>query len=149
MLRDRWKDDFPVAAYGELLRATAALRGLLGYSPTPTGVEVFDWARRLKRQAAEAVDGPVWDFTIQFINGPYSGVILMYPGELKEPKEGPGSITVPIAWGDDAEPGRGEAQYERCDEPNSEGLWLYRLAGVVPDGARPHITVPDRKDGRA
>ncbi|GGN89645.1 hypothetical protein GCM10011579_084750 [Streptomyces albiflavescens] len=65
LLRDRWKDDFPVAAYGELLCTVAALRGLLGYSPTPTSVEVFDWARELKRKAAEAIDGPVEDFVVQ------------------------------------------------------------------------------------
>ncbi|MEU3199629.1 hypothetical protein [Streptomyces sp. NPDC006996] len=150
LLRDRWKDDFPVAAYGKLLCTIAALRGLLGYSPTPTAVEVFDWARQQKQKAAEAIDGPVQDFVIQFLNGPYSGVILTFPGEMQGPGGGPGqSLTVPIAWGDDSDPGRGEARYARTEEPTSEGLWLYRLAEGVPDGARPYITVPDPKNGRA
>ncbi|MGW2496230.1 hypothetical protein ACWCV2_17230 [Streptomyces pseudogriseolus] len=150
LLRDRWKDDFPVAAYDELLSTIAALRSLLGYSPTPTAVEVFDWARQQKQKAAAAIDGPVQDFAVQFINGPYSGVILQFPGQARGWDGGPGlSITVPIAWGDDTQPGRGEATYARTDKATSEGLWLYRLAGDVPEGARPHITVPDRKGGRA
>ncbi|MFD7505428.1 hypothetical protein [Streptomyces sp. NPDC059850] len=150
LLRDRWKNDFPVAAYGELLCTIAALRGLLGYSPTPTAVEVFDWARVQKQKAAEGIDGPVQDFVIQFLNGPCSGVILTFPGEMRGPGGEPGlSLTVPIAWGDDTDPGRGEARYERIEKPTSEGLWLYRLASDVPDGARPYITVPERKGGRA
>ncbi|MFC9280861.1 hypothetical protein [Streptomyces collinus] len=151
LLRDRWKDDFPVAAYGELLCTIAALRSLLGYSPTPTAVEVFDWARQQKRRTAAAIDGPVQDVAVQFINGPYRGVILTYPGEAIHPQARPaGLITLPIEWGDDTVPGRGEAQYARSsDEPTSDGLWRYRLAEDVPEGARPHITVPDREDGRA
>lgn len=150
LLRDRWKDDFPVAAYGELLCAVAALRGLLGYSPTPTAVEVFDWARQQKEKTAAAIDGPVQDVVVQFINGPYRGVILTYPGEASQPQARPaGFITVPIEWGDDTAPGRGEARYARGEEPTSEGLWRYRLVEDVPAGARPHITVPSRKGGRA
>ncbi|MFF0698349.1 hypothetical protein ACFYU4_37665 [Streptomyces tendae] len=150
LLRDRWKDDFPIAAYGELLCTIAALRSLLGYSPTPTAVEVFDWAREQKQKAAAEIDGPVQDFAVQFINGPYAGVILSFPGEAKGLGGCPGGvITVPIEWGDDTEPGRGEARYRRGDEPTSDGLWLYRLAENVPQGARPHITVPDQKGGRA
>ncbi|WP_108934663.1 hypothetical protein [Streptomyces ardesiacus] len=150
LLRDRWKDDFPVAAYGELLCTVAALRSLLDYSPTPTAVEVFDWAREQKRKTAAALDGPVEDFVVQFINGPYRGVILTFPGAVAGLGNGPASlITMPIEWGDDKEHGRGEARYGRRAEPTSEGLWLYRLAEDVPEGARPHITVPDQKGGRA
>lgn len=150
LLRDRWKGDFPVAAYGELLSTIAALRSLLGYSPTPTAVEVFDWAREQKRKASEALDGPMEDFGVQFINGPYRGVIMTFPGEVTGLGDRPaGFITMPIEWGDDTEPGCGEARYERRSTPTSEGLWLYRLAEGVPDGARPNITVPDKKVGRA
>ncbi|MEU0427151.1 hypothetical protein ABZ235_26695 [Streptomyces canus] len=106
LFRDQWKEDFPVAAYGELLCTVAALRGLLGYPPTPTSVEVFDWARELKQKAAKAIEGPVEEFVVQFINGPYRGVILTFPGEMKGLGGGPGGfITVPIEWGDTRAPG--------------------------------------------
>jgi hypothetical protein len=144
LLRDRWKDNFPIAAYDELLCTVTALRELLGLSPTPTSVEVFDWARQQKHQAAAAIDGPVKDFAVQFINGPYSGVILTYPGDEKWPA---GTIRLPIVWGNDKAPRRYQAIYGRLDEPTRDGLWRYGLANDVPNEARPDITIPDRRKG--
>jgi hypothetical protein len=54
LLRDQWKDDFPVAAYTELLTTIAALRSVLGYVPTPTAVDVNTWARGIRNASAEA-----------------------------------------------------------------------------------------------
>ncbi|MGX1268051.1 hypothetical protein [Streptomyces phaeoluteigriseus] len=47
LLRDRWNDDFPIAAYVELLTAVAALRAVFGFDPTPTAREVTDWSEKL------------------------------------------------------------------------------------------------------
>ncbi|PNG22346.1 hypothetical protein [Streptomyces cahuitamycinicus] len=145
LLRDRWNDDFPIAAYTELLSAVAAVRAVLGFAPTPTAREVHEWAENLGKQMAEEIDGLVSPCFIQFVNGPYKGAVLSVPA--RTPAMGPANtLTLPIAWGDTEQPGRGEAQYERIPIPD-EGLWLYRLIHEAPEGSRPHITLPDRQDG--
>ncbi|MEU1592807.1 hypothetical protein ABZ468_08075 [Streptomyces sp. NPDC005708] len=153
LLRDRWEDSFPIAAYTELLCAVAALREVLGFDPSPTGVEVFDWARQIKRKSEEAIDGPSGTFVVQFVGGPYSGVVMGLAGSTSGPRLGPADvISLPIAWGDSTEPGHGEAHYRRSDTPSTDGLWQYRLrAGfpAPPDGARPHITAPAAAEGAA
>ena len=143
LLRDRWNDDFPTAAYLELLSAVAALRAVLGFDATPTSREVLDWSDRLGERLGKEVDGPTAPFYVKFANGPYRGAVLSVPGV---PDMGPAAtLTLPIAWGDTADPGRGEALYRR-DEAADEGLWLYRLAGDVREDARPHITLPSEPD---
>ncbi|MER6616305.1 hypothetical protein [Streptomyces xantholiticus] len=143
LLRDRWNDDFPIAAYLELLSAVAALRAVLGFDPTPTAPEVLQWSENLGEQLASEVDGPTAPFYVRFVNGPYSGAILSTPGA---PDMGPAAtLTLPIAWGDTADPGRGEARYWR-DPAADEGLWLYRLDGDVREDSRPHITLPATSD---
>ncbi|MFM9629824.1 MULTISPECIES: hypothetical protein [Streptomyces] len=146
LLRDRWNDDFPIAAYLELLSAVAALRDVLGFDPTPTGREVLDWSENLGQKLGSQIDGPTSPFSVQFVNGPYRGAVLSIPGVIAPPDTGPAvTLTLPIAWGDTADPGRGEARYQR--EPAAdEGLWLYRLYGDVREDARPHITCPATSD---
>jgi hypothetical protein len=144
LLRDRWDDDFPIAAYTELLSAIAALRAVLGFDPSPTAREVHEWAANLGREMTKEIDGLVSPCFLKFVNGPYQGAVLHVPGV--NPEMGPAStLTLPIAWGDTEAPGRGEAQYERIPVQD-EGLWLYRLLYDVPEGSRPHITLPSTSD---
>ncbi|MFK0159168.1 hypothetical protein ACIQVK_44745 [Streptomyces sp. NPDC090493] len=146
LLRDRWNDDFPIAAYVELLTTVAALRAVLGFDPTPTAREVLDWAEKLGERLGSELEGPTSPFFVKFANGPYRGAVLSVPGTLVMPNMGPaGTLTLPIAWGDTLDPGRGEARYQR-DAAADEGLWLYRLDGDVREDARPHITLPAASD---
>ncbi|MFI7415331.1 hypothetical protein ACIBU0_42525 [Streptomyces sp. NPDC049627] len=145
LLRDRWNDDFPIAAYVELLTTVAALRAVLGFDPTPTAREVTDWAEKLGERLGGEIDGPASLSFIKFANGPYKGAVLRVPGAADQ---GPAAaLTLPIAWGDTAEPGHGEARYERDAEATDEGLWLYRLDDeTVREDARPHITLTAESD---
>ncbi|MEU9355036.1 hypothetical protein AB0D65_29580 [Streptomyces griseoloalbus] len=142
LLRDRWNDDFPIAAYVELLTAVAALRAVLGFDPTPTAREVLDWADDLGKRLGSDLDDPKSSEYAKFVDGPYSGAILIVPGTLAMPDMGPAStLDLPIAWGDTADPGRGEARYKR-DPAARERLWHYRLDDeTVREDARPHITL--------
>ncbi|MFD9190377.1 hypothetical protein ACFWCA_19365 [Streptomyces phaeochromogenes] len=142
LLRDRWDDDFPIAAYDELLTAVAALRAVLGFDPTPTAQEVLEWAEKLGERLGSEAGGPSAQFFVRFLDGPYRGAVLSVPGTLAMPDLGPaGTLSLPIAWGDNLEPGRGEARYQR-DAVADEGLWLYRLAGDVQKDSRPYIALP-------
>ncbi|KQX77047.1 MULTISPECIES: hypothetical protein [unclassified Streptomyces] len=91
--RDRHRRDFPHAANADLLTMVAALRDVLGFSPTPTGAEVKAWEQRqgaLKNGAsAERVGYPV-----TFLDGPYEGVELMLEGPSGAYPE-PGD---PLGW---------------------------------------------------
>ncbi|MEU5978527.1 hypothetical protein [Streptomyces sp. NPDC047315] len=141
-LRDRWEDSFPLAAYDELLSAVAALRAVLGFDPTPTACEVLAWSDELERQLAGEVDSSSYRFSARFTDGPYRGTILAVPGTFVLPDMGPAAtLTLPIAWGDTADPGRGKARYRRGAMAD-QGVWPYRLDEVVRKDARPHITVP-------
>ncbi|MEU2969062.1 RsbRD N-terminal domain-containing protein [Streptomyces ardesiacus] len=151
LLRDRWNDDFPIAAYTELLTAIAALRAVHGFDPTPTAREVLDWAERLGNQLGEGLEGPTSRCYVQFLDGPYRGAVLAVPQSLRMGDMGPAAaLTLPIAWGDTADPGRGEVRYQRSPAAD-RGTWLYRLDGDVREDARPHITVPSAptEGGRA
>ncbi|MFD9394186.1 hypothetical protein ACFWBB_26640 [Streptomyces sp. NPDC060000] len=144
LLRDRWNDNFPIAAYLELLTVVAALRAVLGFDPTPTAREVTDWSEELGERLGSDVDGPTSFSFIRFVNGPYKGAVLRVLGASDL---GPAAaLTLPIAWGDTADPGHGEARYKRDAEVTDEGLWLYRLDGDVREDARPHITLSTSPD---
>ncbi|MDI3102071.1 hypothetical protein QJ054_34100 [Streptomyces sp. AN-3] len=143
LLRDRWKDDFPTAAYVELLTAVAALRAMLGFDPSPTAREVLVWADELGERLGSDLDDPKSSEYAKFVDGPYSGAVLIVPGTLAMPDMGPApTLNLPIAWGDTADPGRGEARYRR-DPAARERLWHYRLDDeTVREDARPHIALP-------
>lgn len=145
LLRDRWNDDFPIAAYVELLTAVAALRAILGFDPTPTAREVTEWSEKLGERLGGEVEGPTFLSFIKFANGPYKGAVLRVPGQADQ---GPAAVlTLPIVWGDTVDPGRGEARYLRDAEATDEGLWLYRLDDeTVREDARPHITLTPESD---
>ncbi|MGW4086936.1 hypothetical protein ACWEGS_28290 [Streptomyces sp. NPDC004822] len=144
LLRDRWNDDFPIAAYVELLNTIAAFRAVLGFDPTPTAREVTQWSEESGERLGHDVDGPTSLSFIKFANGPYRGAVLRVPGAADQ---GPAvALTLPIAWGDTADLGRGEARYKR-DPAADEGLWLYRLDDeTVREDARPHITLTAESD---
>lgn len=146
LLRDRWGGQPSSVAYGELLTVTAALRAVLGYSPTPTGAEVTAWALALKQKAAESLKGPVKDFLIRFADGPYQGLVIPYPGHST--RRGPVmSCLVPIKWCDGPVLRHGDAWYTRDEDAHGDGVWPYRLAEKAPEGAAPYITVLDTKRG--
>ncbi|AKN68732.1 hypothetical protein QR97_01955 [Streptomyces sp. PBH53] len=160
LLRDRFRSDFPHAAYHELLSTVAALRAVLGYSPTPTAREVLDWQDRQRSVYAKAVRGPKTQYPMVFVDGPYRGVEMVLDGPAEPyPKADdplghlvaggwiagpPAYVTLPIAWGDTERPGYATVRYKRGYGPNAEGLWPFRLRPddvPPPAGARPHITV--------
>ncbi|MEU2385116.1 hypothetical protein ABZ606_10690 [Streptomyces sp. NPDC012461] len=146
LLRDRGGDLPSSAAHGELLTVTAVLRQVLGYSPTPTAMEVAAWALALKQAAAQSLEGPVREFPICFADGPYRGLVIPYPGHSTG--RGPVmSCLVPVKWYDGPVLRHGEAWYTRADDAGADGVWPYRLAEKAPGGAVPHITVPDTKRG--
>ncbi|MFI2380366.1 hypothetical protein ACH5AO_35805 [Streptomyces sp. NPDC018964] len=146
LLRDRGGDLPSSAAHGELLTVTAALRQVLGYSPTPTAAEAAAWALALRQAAARSLEGPVRDFPIRFTDGPYRGLVLPWPGHSTG--RGPVmSFLVPVKWYDGPVLRHGEAWYTRADDAGGDGVWPYRLAEKAPEGAVPHITAPDTKRG--
>ncbi|MFJ7054732.1 hypothetical protein ACIQU7_23780 [Streptomyces albidoflavus] len=149
LLRDRWNDDFPIAAYVELLSAVAALRAVLGLAPTPTAREVTQWSENLERELGSHVGGPTKPSYVRFADGPYRGAVLRLPEPSTPAGAGPTAVLVlPIAWGDTVDPGRGDALYRRALSVSADGLWLYYLVGEVREDARPHITAPATGPGQ-
>ncbi|MDH3039080.1 hypothetical protein [Streptomyces sp. TRM75561] len=146
LLRDRRGDQPSSAAYGELLTVTAALRQVLGYTPTPTAVEVATWALALRQAAARSLKGSLRDFSVRFTDGPYQGLVIPYPGH--HTWRGPVmSCLMPVKWYDGPVLRHGDAWYTRADDAESDGVWPYRLAEKTPEGATPSITALDTKRG--
>ncbi|QOV40186.1 hypothetical protein IM697_18365 [Streptomyces ferrugineus] len=145
LLRDQWTDGFPVAAYSELLATIAALRSVLGYSPTPTAVDVNTWARNLRDASAEA-SGNDKDFhEVRIVEGPHMGVLLGVwgPKTPQEPDTLAGPLLMPTEVGDSKNMEFGTAYYRRLKwpEPNT-GRWEYMLDRKRPfpaAGSRPRF----------
>ncbi|WP_086824852.1 hypothetical protein [Streptomyces sp. NRRL B-24572] len=167
LIRHRFRVGFPHVAYHELLSAVAALRSILGFSPSPTAREVMEWQDQQRIVHAAAFRAPKTSYAVRFVNGPYRGVemaldgpTVAYPdpadplGHLATSRwiAGPPAYVVfPIVWGDTAYPGHGTVRYRREDRPDRDGMWLFRLRTedpAPPEGARPHITVPSAKGDR-
>ena len=147
LLRDRFEEAFPIAAYSELLATVAALRDALGFSRTPTGCEVYDWAREQEKASADAVEGPSSAYLARFFDGPYSGVVLRLYGPAGGDDAGPPlEHVLPIVWGVTGQLDRGMCRYQRVDGPSgAEEMWLYVLRPsdpALPDEARPAIAIP-------
>jgi hypothetical protein len=158
LLRDQWKDGFPVAAYTELLTTIAALRSVLGYVPTPTAVDVNTWARGIRNASAEA-SGATRDFhEVRIVEGPHMGILLGVWGPMEPPA--PDALTGPIyrlelptECGDTTDMQFGTAYYKRLKRPQpNTGQWEYMLDREQPfpaEGSRPRfLPVPDQ-GGRA
>ncbi|MEU6756023.1 hypothetical protein [Streptomyces sp. NPDC046685] len=144
LLRDQWKNDFPVAAYTELLSAVAALRDVLGFAPSQTAVEVFDWVRRQREESARALTSPYQPYPVSFLDGPYRGVEMLLEGPSVGQHAGPPYFTpLPIVWGDTERLGHTSVRYKRGDDPSPEGVWPYRLRTddpSPPEGSRPYLS---------
>ncbi|MCG8971782.1 hypothetical protein [Streptomyces sp. CL12-4] len=149
LLRDMWTDGFPVAAYSELLATTAALRSILGYSPTPTGREVQDWARSVRDDSHEKIMGQHADlYEVQIIEGPHRGIVLplwgpktpQAPDALAGP---PLTLELPTERGDSSAMEYGTAYYRRLKQPWARstapkwGFWLDRERPFPEEGTRP------------
>ncbi|MER6109342.1 hypothetical protein [Streptomyces hirsutus] len=158
LLRDQWTDGFPVAAYSELLATVAALRSILGYSPTPTAVDVNTWARRLREASADAAgpDRELHEFRI--VEGPHLGVVLALWGPKAPQKPGtlPGPpllLELPTERGDTTSLEQGTAYYRRLKRPHpTTGQWEYMLdreRPFPPAGSRPDMLPAPHEDGRA
>ncbi|MFJ4988778.1 hypothetical protein ACIP9H_33880 [Streptomyces sp. NPDC088732] len=159
LLRDQWKDDFPVAAYGALLQTIAALRAVLGYAPSPTAVDVNDWARSIRDASKEAVAGQPADIhEVQITEGPHRGVVLALwgpktatPASLAGPQL---TLELPIVRGSSDNLEFGTAYYVRAKRPphpESPQLWRYTLDRVreaPAEGMRPHIPVPGTEESQ-
>ncbi|MFI1532090.1 hypothetical protein [Streptomyces griseus] len=148
LLRDRWKHDFPVAAYTELLATVSALRSILGYAQSPTASDVSAWARRLWESSAAAAGDDKEFHEIQLRGGPYNEVVVVLWGP-KAP-QAPGApagppLTLELATerGDSENLEYGTVHYKRLNRSPSGGArWEYWLDSEHPDpaeGARPHM----------
>lgn len=148
LLRDQWTEGFPVAAYTELLTAIAALRSILGYSPTPIARDVNTWARSVREASAEASGADRAIHEVQFVEGPHKGALLGVWG----PKDSPASdalagpvyrLELATESGDSTDMGFGTAFYQRLKRPNPQtGVWEYMLDREKPfpaEGARPRF----------
>ncbi|MFE3139667.1 hypothetical protein [Streptomyces scopuliridis] len=165
LLRDRFRNDFPHAAYHELLSTMAALRAAHGFSPTPTAAEVMDWQDRQRIVHADAVRGLKTQYPVVFVDGPYRGVEMALDGPAEPYPNAddplgfladgwiagpPAFIPLPIVWGDSGRPGHGAVRYKRGYAPDVEGRWPFRVRTddpAPPEGARPYITVPAAQEG--
>ncbi|MGW0032993.1 hypothetical protein ACWDXD_24650 [Streptomyces sp. NPDC003314] len=148
LLRDQWTDGFPVTAYCELLTMLAATRALLGYSPTPTAVDVNVWARGVRDASADAAGDDRDLHEVRICEGPYMGVVLALWGpraaQAADTVPGPPlRLELPIEQGDSADMEYGTAYYARLRQPDPRtAQWEYILDRdrPFPDaGARPHM----------
>ncbi|NML55132.1 hypothetical protein HHL19_35610 [Streptomyces sp. R302] len=156
LLRDQWIDGFPVAGYTELLTTIASLRALLGFTPTPTAVDVSTWALNV-RDASAVASGDDRDFHIAvFAEGPHRGVqmVLWGPRAPQAPGALPGpvlSLELATEWGDSTDMQFGTAYYRRAKRPNPfTGQWEYQLDRDHPfpaAGARPCFLRTPHEDG--
>ncbi|MFI1201655.1 hypothetical protein ACH4VR_19750 [Streptomyces sp. NPDC020883] len=162
LLRDRFRNDFPHAAYHELLSTVAALRAVLGFAPSPTAREVMDWQNRQRSIYARAMQGPKTQYPVVFVDGPHRGVEMTLEGPAEPYPNAddplghlagdsawiagpPAFVSLPIVWGDTERPGHGTARYKRGDSPNTEVLWPFWLCTddvPLPTDARPYIASP-------
>ncbi|MEU5979234.1 hypothetical protein [Streptomyces sp. NPDC047315] len=161
LLAHRIRCTHPHTTHRELLSTVAALRAVLGLSPTPTADEVTTWQDRQHAVRARAAEGPTTSYPTVFTDGPYCGIVMelygpttAYPaaddplGHLTDGWiAGPPSTTsLPITWGADSElPGYGTVRYKRGYAPAAEGLWPYRMRTgdpKPPAGARPDTSHP-------
>jgi len=158
LLWDQWTDGFPVAAYSELLATIAALRNILGYSPTPTAVEVNTWARNLRDASAESSGEDKELHEVRIVEGPHMGVLLGVWGP-KTPHE-PDTLAGPVLMlelpterGDSKDMEFGTAYYRRLKRPHpNSGRWEYMLDRKRPfpaEGSRPHFLPVAAQGGRA
>ncbi|WP_328491274.1 hypothetical protein [Streptomyces zaomyceticus] len=153
LLRDQWTDGFPVAAYTELLTTIAALRGVLGFIPTPTAVDVSTWARGV-REASAAAAGSERDFhEVRFVEGPHQGARLGLwgPRAPQAPDTVPGpllALELVTERGDSSDLEIGVARYRRLKQPDPRtGQWEYMLDRDHPfpaEGSRPHFLPADQ-----
>ncbi|MFJ4084919.1 hypothetical protein ACIP2Z_39000 [Streptomyces iakyrus] len=158
LLRDQWTDNFPIAAYTELLTTIAALRSVLGYAPTPTPRDVNAWAQGVRDASAEA-SGLNRDFhEVQIVEGPHRGALLGVwgPKEAPAPDALPGPIyrlELATECGDSTDMTFGTAFYKRLKRPHpNSGRWEYMLDREQPfpaEGSRPHFLPMPDQGGRA
>jgi hypothetical protein len=155
LLRDQWTADFPIAAYTGLLSTIAALRSVLGYSPTPTPCDVRAWARSVADATGEAAGEAKVFHEIEIVEGPYRGVLLpvwgpedpQAPDTLAGP---PLTLELPTERGDSTGLEYGTAYYRRLKRPNpTTKQWEYLLDRGHPfpaESARPHMlaAAPDQ-----
>ncbi|CAM5236767.1 hypothetical protein [Streptomyces griseomycini] len=159
LLRDQWTDGFPVAAYSELLSTIAALRSILGYSPTPTARDANTWARRVGHASKEAAGDDADFYEVQIIDGPHKGIILplwgpkmpQTPDALAGP---PLTLELPIERGDSTDMEYGSAYYRRCTKPRPTTMqWDYQIDRERPfpaEGSRPSmLPAAGGQEGRA
>ncbi|MGY4936154.1 hypothetical protein ACWD7T_34715 [Streptomyces sp. 900116325] len=148
LLRDQWKDNFPVAAYSELLSTVAALRSILGYSPTPTARDVYDWARSVRDASAEAAGEDKDLHEVRIVEGPYMGAVLTVWGpkapQAPDTQAGPLlTLELPTERGDTTNLEQGTAHYKRLKRPHpNTGQWEYMLNRGLPfpaEGSRPNM----------
>ncbi|WP_435060465.1 RsbRD N-terminal domain-containing protein [Streptomyces sp. bgisy060] len=163
LMRFRFRAGFPHVAYHELLSAVAALRAVLGFSPSPTAREVMAWQDEQRAVHAAALKAPKKPYPVRFVDGPYRGVEMVLDGPTVEYPSAddplghlassrwiagpPAFVPLPIVWGDTAWPGHGTVRYRREHGPDRDGMWMFRMRTddpAPPEGSRPYITMPAR-----
>jgi hypothetical protein len=157
LLKDRHRRDFPHAAYDDLLSTVAALRAVLGFTPTPTAAEVLEWHKRQPAAYGRATEGRA-EYLVVFLDGPYQGVEMALEGPVKPyPEEGDplgylvgegggwiagplAYVPLPVHYGPEGQHGYTSVRYKRGDAPLDDGRWPYRLRTddpAPPEDARP------------
>jgi hypothetical protein len=152
LLRDHHRRDFPHAENDDLLTTVAALRDVLGFSPTPTAAEVKAWEQR-QGAVRNAASAERVDYPVTFLDGPYKGVEMtlegpsgVYPepgdplgwmvGEQNRWVAGPlSTVPLPVEG-----PQYTSVRYKREDAPLPDGRWPYRMRTDEPaplEGSRP------------
>jgi hypothetical protein len=159
LLRDQWTDGFPIAAYSELLATIAALRSVLGYSPTPTAVDVNTWAANLRNASHDKVMGqPAHMHEVQIVEGPHMGAVIALWGSAEAPAADalPGPLyrlELPTECGDSTDMTFGTAYYKRLKQPHpNTGRWEYMLDREKPfpaEGSRPRFLPVPAQDSPA
>lgn len=156
LLRDQWKPDFPIAAYTELLSTVAALRSVLGYSPSPTACDVSAWARSVSDASAAAAGDDKEFHEVRVCEGPHMGILLPLWGPKAPQDQGaagpPLTLELATERGDSSHLEYDVARYKRLKEPSPYGRgWEYILDRDHPfpaEGSRPFMLADAEGAGR-
>ncbi|MFB6700213.1 hypothetical protein [Streptomyces rubiginosohelvolus] len=153
VLESRWSHNGPNPAHLELLTAVAALRGVLGYAPTPTPADLTAWAGALWANSRRWAGANTAEVFVEFREGPHRGIALALwqpqPSGTGSEAGPPLGLGLPTEHGDTQFLEHGTAFYKLSRHIPAPGeRWSYLLDRNRPfpaPGSRPHL-FPARLD---